>query len=206
MASSSADCVLGGVRLISSASSMLAKIGPGTKVQVRRPVVGIFFDDVGAGDVGRHQVGRELDALEFQAQNLRQRADQQRLGGSGQAGDQAVAADEQRDHHLLDHFLLADDHLANLGDDVFAGPSGNARSGPASRAVSSGLHGESGHSSIWLFFHVSGCLADSVPATSFCAGLKPGAASSAESTSSRASSCCVGCHVSACASRSARRP
>ena len=40
MASSSADCVFGGVRLISSASSTLAKIGPGTKVQVRRPVVG----------------------------------------------------------------------------------------------------------------------------------------------------------------------
>ena len=35
MASSSADWVLGGVRLISSASSTLAKIGPGTNVQVR---------------------------------------------------------------------------------------------------------------------------------------------------------------------------
>ena len=40
MASSSADCVFGGVRLISSASTMLAKIGPGTKVQRRCPVVG----------------------------------------------------------------------------------------------------------------------------------------------------------------------
>ena len=40
MASSSADCVLGGVRLISSASRMLPKIGPGTKVQRRRPFVG----------------------------------------------------------------------------------------------------------------------------------------------------------------------
>jgi hypothetical protein len=29
---------------------------------------GIFLDDVGAGDVGRHQVRRELDALEHQAQ------------------------------------------------------------------------------------------------------------------------------------------
>ena len=40
MASSSADCVLGGVRLISSASRMLAKIGPLTKVHVRWPVAG----------------------------------------------------------------------------------------------------------------------------------------------------------------------
>src|ERR1019366_8841129 len=40
MASSSALCVLGGVRLISSARRMLPKIGPCTKVQVRRPVAG----------------------------------------------------------------------------------------------------------------------------------------------------------------------
>ena len=36
----------------------------------------------------------------------------------GRAGDQAVAADEQRDHDLLEHFVLADDHPADLGDDV----------------------------------------------------------------------------------------
>ena len=40
MASSSALCVLGGVRLISSASRMLPKMGPCTNVQVRRPLVG----------------------------------------------------------------------------------------------------------------------------------------------------------------------
>ena len=38
MASSNADCVLGGVRLISSASTMLAKIGPGENTIWRRPV------------------------------------------------------------------------------------------------------------------------------------------------------------------------
>src|SRR2546426_354560 len=38
MASSSADCVLGGVRLISSARIMLAKIGPLTKTRTRFPV------------------------------------------------------------------------------------------------------------------------------------------------------------------------
>ena len=66
----------------------------------------------------RHQVGRELDALEHQAQRLRHGAHQQRLGGAGQSGDQTVAADEQRDHHLLEHLLLADDHAAHLRDDL----------------------------------------------------------------------------------------
>ena len=103
MASSSADCVLGGVRLISSASSMLAKIGPWHEGPGAVAGGGIFFDDVGAGDVGRHQVRRELDALEHQAERLRHGADQQRLRGAGQTGDQAVAADKQRDQHLLEH-------------------------------------------------------------------------------------------------------
>ena len=40
IASSSADCVFGGVRLISSARTMLAKIGPGAKTIERRPVAG----------------------------------------------------------------------------------------------------------------------------------------------------------------------
>ncbi len=106
--------------MISSASSTFAKIGPGTKVQVRRPVVGIFFDDVGAGDVGRHQIGRELDAPELEAERLRQRPHQQRLGGSRKSGDQAVAADEQGDHHLFDHFVLADDDPADLRHDIVA--------------------------------------------------------------------------------------
>ena len=40
IASSSAACVLGGVRLISSARIMLAKIGPCRKTNLRRPVSG----------------------------------------------------------------------------------------------------------------------------------------------------------------------
>ena len=95
MASSSADCVFGGVRLISSASRMLPKIGPGHEGPAAVAGGGILFDDVRAGDVRGHQVGRELDALEDQAQRLRDGADHQRLGRAGQAGDQAVAADKQ---------------------------------------------------------------------------------------------------------------
>ena len=40
IASSSAACVFGGVRLISSARTMFAKIGPGVNTMCRRPVAG----------------------------------------------------------------------------------------------------------------------------------------------------------------------
>jgi hypothetical protein len=78
----------------------LANSGPGTKV--------------GAGDVGRHQVRSELDALERQAQRAGQRAHQQRLGRAGHAGDQAVATHQQGDEQLLDHLVLPDDELAHF--------------------------------------------------------------------------------------------
>lgn len=34
---------------------------------------GVFLDDIGAGDVGRHEVGRELDTVKRQIHRLRQR-------------------------------------------------------------------------------------------------------------------------------------
>ena len=62
IASSSAACVFGGVRLISSASTMLREDRPGREHHLAAAGRRVFLDDVGAGDVGRHQVGRELDA------------------------------------------------------------------------------------------------------------------------------------------------
>ena len=62
-----------------------------------------------------HQVGRELDAVEAQAQRLDERRDQQRLGQPRHADQQRVARAEQRDQQLLDHRLLPDDHLAQFG-------------------------------------------------------------------------------------------
>ena len=46
------------------------------------------------------------------------RADHQRLRRARQPGDEAVAADEQRDEDLLEHVLLADDDLVHLREDV----------------------------------------------------------------------------------------
>ena len=99
---------------------MLPKIGPWHERPAAMAGGGIFLDDVGAGDVRRHQVGRELDALEDQAERLRDGADHQRLRRAGQAGDQAVAADEERDQDLVEHFVLPDDDLAHLREDAVA--------------------------------------------------------------------------------------
>src|SRR5690348_10728196 len=43
----------------------------------------VLLDDVGAGHVRRHQVGGELDALEDQAQRLRERPDRSVLAVPG---------------------------------------------------------------------------------------------------------------------------
>ena len=50
--------------------------------------------------------------LNSKAEHVGHGAHQQRLGRAGQAGDQAVAADEQADPHLFNHFVLADDDTA----------------------------------------------------------------------------------------------
>ena len=77
----------------------------------RRPVL---FDHLCAEDVGGHQVGRELDAVELEVDCLRQLLDHQRLGQAGHAAQQAVAAGEERDENLADDALLADDGLGEL--------------------------------------------------------------------------------------------
>ena len=71
----------------------------------------IFLDDLGAGDVRRHQVRRELDAAEAQAQCSRQRRDQQRLGQPRHANQQRMAPAEHGHQQLFDDGLLPDDDL-----------------------------------------------------------------------------------------------
>src|SRR6185503_2472658 len=80
----------------------------------------VFLHEVGACDVGRHQVGRELDARELQVEGLRHRVDEQRLGQSRRADDEAVAADEERVQDLVDDLFLADDDLAQLAENLLA--------------------------------------------------------------------------------------
>ena len=90
-----------------------AKIGPLHEAEPPYPL--LFVENFRAGDVRRHQVGRELNALEVEVEDLGERLDQQRLGQARHAGDQAMAAGEQRDQDLFDDLVLADDDLAELG-------------------------------------------------------------------------------------------
>ena len=75
---------------------------------------GRFADDVGADDVRRHQVRRELDAVEVQVEHLAQRAHQQRLAQSRHAFEQGVAADEQAGQDAVHDVGMADDDLADF--------------------------------------------------------------------------------------------
>ena len=70
--------------------------------------------DLGARDVGGHQVGGELHAAEAEGQRLGQRTDQQRLAEAGHALQQRVAAREQAGQHALDYIVVTDHGLADL--------------------------------------------------------------------------------------------
>ena len=85
------------------------KIGPLTKRKLRAPLPGAVLQHLRADDVGGHQVGRELDALGVEAEDLAERLDQQRLGEARHADQQRVAAGQNGDERALDHLVLAED-------------------------------------------------------------------------------------------------
>jgi hypothetical protein len=95
-----------------------AKIGPFTNRSRRVPCSSSRISV--PGDVRRHQVGRELNPLEIEIEDVGDRLDQQRLRQAGHAGDEAMAAREERNQHLLDDFVLADDDLAQFGENALA--------------------------------------------------------------------------------------
>src|SRR5215831_16869969 len=74
MHSSSAACVFGEARLISSTSRRFED-RPGFELELVRALV----EDVHAGHVGRQQVGRELHARERDVERARERLGQHRL-------------------------------------------------------------------------------------------------------------------------------
>ena len=79
---------------------------------------GVLFDDVRAGDVARHEVGGELDAVELEVQHPGEARDQQRLGESRHPDQQHVSVREQRGEKLVHHRILPHDHLAQLPEDA----------------------------------------------------------------------------------------
>ncbi len=78
-------------------------------------LVVLQVEDVRAGDVGRHEIGRELDAVELAAEHPGERPDEERLGHAGHALDQRMAAGENADERVIDHVFLADDDFADFG-------------------------------------------------------------------------------------------
>ena len=58
--------------------------------------------------------------LKLEVEDAGERLDEQRLGQPGHAGEQAVAAGEERDQHLIDDLVLPDDDLAQLVEDPLA--------------------------------------------------------------------------------------
>ena len=74
----------------------------------------VFLDHFRAGDVRGHQVGRELDAAEFQRQRVGQRANHKRLGQARHAHQKAMPPGEHGHQQFFDHLLLPHDHPAQL--------------------------------------------------------------------------------------------
>ena len=103
IASSSADCVRGLARLISSARSTLAKMGPWRRTNSPRALV----VDADAEDVARQEVARELHAPQLAADGLGERARERRLADARDVLDEQVAARQERDERELDGVVLA---------------------------------------------------------------------------------------------------
>ena len=117
IASSSALCVFAGARLISSAKRSCAKMGPATKVNA----FALPVEDVRAGDVARHQVRRELDALEARTRDGREHARDQRLAEARRAFDEHVTLREEADEDAVDELVLPDDDASDGGLDLIEG-------------------------------------------------------------------------------------
>jgi hypothetical protein len=112
MACNRADWVRGLARLISSAISNWQKTGPGEAEAAA--AVFVLVEDFAAGDVGRHQVGRELHAPGVQAQCTVPNVDQQGFAQPRRADQQRVAAGQDAGQRLVDDRALAVDDAADF--------------------------------------------------------------------------------------------
>ncbi len=114
MASSSAAWVLGGRPVDLVGQDDVGEDRASKELELADAGGLVLLDDLGAGDVRGHQVGGELDPVVAEVQSIGQGVDHQRLGQSGHADQEAVAAGEDGDEQLLEHLFLADDDLGHL--------------------------------------------------------------------------------------------
>ena len=118
MASSSADCVLGGVRLISSASTMFPKMGPGTNVQRRWPVVGsssmmsvpVMSEGIRSGVNWMRLKTRPSVCAMVRTMSV--------FAVPGRPVIRQCPPTKSADENLVEHFFLPDDDLPDLGENV----------------------------------------------------------------------------------------
>ena len=71
-------------------------------------------EDGGAQNVGGHQVGRSLHALEAEPQQPAHRFHDQRLGDAGHAFEQRMPLREHGHQNFADHLVLPCDHASQL--------------------------------------------------------------------------------------------
>ena len=74
----------------------------------------VFLNDVRSGDVGRHEIRRELDTGKLQVHDVAQRGNQLRFSQPRHAFQKNVSAGEQTHDDAIDDFAVADDDLARL--------------------------------------------------------------------------------------------
>ena len=110
MLSSSAACVRGGIRLISSASRNCVNTGPLCK----RKLIRLRRKNRRAQNVRGHHVRRSLHPAKHQRKKSRQRLHRKRLRHARHAFHQRMAAAQQRQQRLLDQLLLPRNHAPNL--------------------------------------------------------------------------------------------
>ena len=87
----------------------------GALLELEIPLAGLaFHHHVRPDDVGRHQIGGELDSAEVQVHGFGQAPNEHRLPESGNTLQKHVSAGKERGQHSLDHLLLTDDDLRDL--------------------------------------------------------------------------------------------
>ena len=100
---------------------MLAKTAAGPELEL----AGLLVVDRDAGDVGRQQVGRELDPAHRRVDAARQRLAEHRLADARDVLEQQVALGQQHDERRRDDLALALDDVLDVGAD----PAGHAGDG-----------------------------------------------------------------------------
>jgi hypothetical protein len=73
-----------------------------------------FHDDVRAENVGGHEVGRELNAIEGKIEHFTQRANEQSFTEAGNAFEEHMPAGEQRDQRAINDRFMANNRLGNF--------------------------------------------------------------------------------------------